>query len=75
MDAHLPRPGWRGEGLGLPTEQGTLTSLRTGEGVGGGLRGVGGTLGDGRRQKFLIKLDCVYIFSGGNLRSHIDLVN
>ena len=36
LDAHLPRPGWRGEGLGLPTGQGTLTALRTGEGGGGG---------------------------------------
>ena len=35
LDAYLPRPGWRWEGLGLPTGQGTLTSLRTGEGGGG----------------------------------------
>ena len=36
LDAHLPRPGWRGEDLGLPTGQGTLTALRTEEGGGGG---------------------------------------
>ena len=34
MDAHLPRLGWRGEGLGLPTGQDTLPSLRTGGGEG-----------------------------------------
>ncbi len=32
MDARLPRPGWRGEDLGLPTGQGALTALWTGEG-------------------------------------------
>ena len=42
LDAHLPRPGWRGEDLGLPTGQGTLTALRTGEGEGGGMGEVGG---------------------------------
>ena len=36
MDAHLYRPGWRGEDLGLPMGQETLTALRTGEGRGGG---------------------------------------
>ena len=30
--AHLPGPGWSGEDLGLPTGQGTLTALWTGEG-------------------------------------------
>ena len=35
MDAHLYRPGWRRENLGLPTGQGTLTALRTREGGGG----------------------------------------
>ena len=40
LDAHLPRPGWRGEDLGLPTGQGTLTALRTGEG--GRRRKMGG---------------------------------
>ena len=34
LDAHLPRPGGRGEELELPTGQETLTALRTGEGVG-----------------------------------------
>ena len=42
MNVQLPRPGWRGKGLGLPTGQGTLTSLRTGERGGGQLEGVGG---------------------------------
>ena len=36
LDAHLPRPGWRGEDPGLPTGQGTLTALRTRKGGGGG---------------------------------------
>ena len=36
MDAHLYIPGWSGEDLGLPTGQGTLTALRTGEGGEGG---------------------------------------
>ena len=54
LDAHLPRPGWRGEGLGLSTGQGTLTSLRTGEQGGGEVAGVGGKWEDGRRWKFLI---------------------
>ena len=40
MEAHLPRPGWRGEGLGLPIGQGSLTSLRTEEGRSG--REIGG---------------------------------
>ena len=46
--SHLPRPGWRGEDLGLPTGQGTLTALGTeeegggGEGEGKGRRGGGG---------------------------------
>ena len=35
LDAHLPRPGGSGEELEFPTEQETLTALRTGEGVGG----------------------------------------
>ena len=35
-DGHLPRPGWRREDLGLPTGQGNLTALRTGEGGRGG---------------------------------------
>ena len=42
LDAHLPRPGGRREKLELPTGQETLTALRTGEGGGEGLGGVGG---------------------------------
>ena len=47
MDAHFYRPGWRGEDLGLPMGQGTLTALRTREGggeeeEGKGRRGGGG---------------------------------
>ena len=41
LDAHLPRPGGRGEELELPTGQETLTALRTGE-VGGSEREMGG---------------------------------
>ena len=37
LDAHLPRPGGRGEELELPTGQKTLTALRTGEGGGEGV--------------------------------------
>ena len=49
LDAHLPRPGWSGENLGLPTRQGTFT------GEGGGERGrVGGKWEKGRRWIFLI---------------------
>ena len=38
MDAHLPGPGGRGEELGLPTGQETLTALgdKEGGGEGGG---------------------------------------
>ena len=39
LDAHLPRPGGRGEELELPTGQETLTVLRTGEGGGEGVAG------------------------------------
>ena len=60
LDAHLPRPGGRGEELELPTGQETLTALRTGEaegeGVGGGgegVRGMGGYGEEGRKWKFL----------------------
>ena len=42
LDAHLPRPGGRGEELELPTGQETLTALRTAEGGGEGVGGVGG---------------------------------
>ena len=40
--SHLPRPGWRKEGLALPTGQGTLPSHRTawgGRRVSGGVEG------------------------------------
>lgn len=39
MYAHLPRPGWRLEGLRLPTGQETLTALRTRGGKGGEEKG------------------------------------
>ena len=39
LDAHLPRPGGRGEELELPTGQKTLTAL--GDGEGGGEDAVG----------------------------------
>ena len=42
LDAHLPGPGGRGEELGLPTGQETLTALRAGEGGGEGV-GRGGS--------------------------------
>ena len=53
MDAQLPRPGCRGEGLGLPTGQGSLFSLKQG---GRGRTGCGGAEGDweeGRKCKYL----------------------
>ena len=40
LDAHLPRPGGKGEELELPTGQETLTALRTGEGGGEGVGGI-----------------------------------
>ena len=49
LDAHLPRPGGRGEDLELPTGQETLTALRTGEGV----EEEGGYWEDERKWKFL----------------------
>ena len=36
LDAPFPGPGWRGKGLGLPTEKDSLPSLRTGVGRGSG---------------------------------------
>ena len=54
MDAHLPRPGWKGEDLELPTGQETLTALRTGEGGREGVGEVGGKWEEERRGKFLI---------------------
>ena len=53
LDAHLPRPGGRGEELELPTGQETLTALRTGEGRGQGVGGEGGYWEEGRNWKFL----------------------
>ena len=53
LDAHLPRPGGKGEELELPTGQETLTALRTGEGGGEGVGGVGGYWEEGRKWKFL----------------------
>ena len=46
LDAHLPEPGGRGEDLGFPTGQETLTALGNGEGGG---EGVGEWDGIGRR--------------------------
>ena len=53
LDAHLPRPGGRGEELELPTGQETLTALRTGEGEGEGVGGMGGYWEEGRKWKLL----------------------
>ena len=53
LDAKLPSPGYRGKGLGLPTGQDSLPSLK----VGGGGRRVNGGAGEeweeGRKCKFL----------------------
>ena len=49
LDAHLPRPGGSGEELEFPTGQDTLTALRTGEGGGEGVGGVGGFWEEGRK--------------------------
>ena len=53
LDAHLPRPGGRGEELELPTGQETLTALRTGEGGGERVGGVRGYWEEGRKWKLL----------------------
>ena len=53
LDAHLPRPGGRGEELELPTSQETLTALRTGEGGGEGLGEMVGSGEEARKWKFL----------------------
>ena len=50
MDAHLYRPEWRGEDLGLPMGQGTLTALRTRE-EGGGAEGEGKERWEGERKR------------------------
>ena len=52
MDVHHPRPGGSGEDLGLPTGQETLTALRTGEGGGERVGGVGGHWEEERKWKF-----------------------
>ena len=54
MDAHLPGPGGRGEELGLPTGQETLTALGDKEGGGEGGGGVGGRWEEGRKWKLFI---------------------
>ena len=53
MNTYLPEPGGSGEELELPTGQETLTALRDGEGVGGGVGGVGGCWEEGRKWKLL----------------------
>ena len=50
MDAHLPRPRWRGEDLGLPTGKGILTVLQAGEGE-GVKRGREKEMGGGGREQ------------------------
>ena len=52
LDAHLPRPGVRGEELELPEGQETLTALRTGEEGGEGVGGMGWYGEEGRKWKF-----------------------
>ena len=49
LDAYLPKPGCRGEGLGLSTGQGVLPSLRTGVGGEESEWGSGGKLEEGRK--------------------------
>ena len=54
VDAHLPGPGERGEELGFPTGQETLTALGNGEGGGEGVGRVGrggGYWKEGRKWK------------------------
>ena len=51
LDAHLPGPGARGEKLGFPTGQETLTALGNGEGGGEGVGGAGGYWEEGRKWK------------------------
>ena len=51
LDAHLPGPGGRGEELGFPTGQETLTALGNGEGGGEGVGGAGGYWEEGRKRK------------------------
>ena len=51
LNAHLPGPGGRGEELGFPTGQETLTALGNGEGGGEGVEGAGGYWEEGRKWK------------------------
>ena len=53
LDAHLPRPGGRGEELELPTGQETLTALRAGEGGGEEVGGMGGYWEEGPKWRLL----------------------
>ena len=53
LDAHFPGPGRRGEELGPPTGQETLTALGNGEDGGEGVGGAGGYWEEGRKWKFL----------------------
>ena len=54
LDAYLPKPGWKGEGLGLPTGQGVLPSLRTGEWWREDVWGSGRKVGGGKKVEILI---------------------
>ena len=50
LDAHLPKPGWRKEGLGLPIGRVPYPLLGL---EGGGMSGgAGGKWEKGRKQKF-----------------------
>ena len=51
MDAQLRRPGCSGEGLGFPTGQGSLPSLKQGERGRRGCGGVGGDWEEGKKCK------------------------
>ena len=53
MDAQLPRPECRGEGLELLTEQGSLPSLKQGRRGKRAYVGVGGDWEEGRKCKYL----------------------
>ena len=53
LDAKLPRPGYTGEGLGLPTGQGSLPSLKKRAGWTRESGVAGGEWEEGRKCKFL----------------------
>ena len=61
MDAQLPRPGCSGEGLGIPTGQGSLPSLKQGGGERRMSWGAGGEWEEGRKCKFLNGKMNIYI--------------